>query len=96
MANVVDTVFNEGKYFSTLVVGEYKTRHSLVTSTYIKQTTFSVTAVFKSPILGLFFLGSGHSGSFLGKSGVFGVSVSGISGCVFVGGLASSIKIKSF
>ena len=25
MANVVDTVFNEGKYFSTFVVGEYKT-----------------------------------------------------------------------
>ena len=80
IANVVDTVFNDGKYFSTLVVGEYKTRHSFVSSTYINPTTFSVPAVFRSPILGLFFLGSGQSGSVLGKSGVFGVSVSGISG----------------
>ena len=70
-------------------MGEYKTRHSFVSSTYINPTTFSVPAVFKSPILGLFFLGSGHWGSFFGKSGGLADSVSGISGSVLVGGLAS-------
>ena len=80
-AKVVDTVEVEGKYFSTLVNGSYKTRHSFVSSIYLKPVTFSVPAVFKSPILGLFFLGSGHSTLLFGSSGTSLLSVFGISGC---------------
>jgi len=55
IANVVDTVFMLGRYFSTAVVGSYCTTHSLVSSIYLNPTTFSVPFAFKSPILGLFF-----------------------------------------
>ena len=94
---VVETVLTEGKYFSTAVVGSYCTTHSFVSSIYLKPTTFSVPFAFKSPIRGLFFLGSGHST--LSSSGIFGtsgVSVSAIGGCsTFVGGSASCIGTKS-
>ena len=97
IAKVVDTVFIEGKYFSTTVVGSYCTTHSFVSSIYLKPTTFSVPFTFRSPIRGLFFLGSGHST--LSSSGIFGtsgVSVSAIGGCsTFVGGCASCIGSKS-
>ena len=56
IANVVDTVFMLGRYFSTIVVGSYCTTHSFVSSTHLKPTTFSVPFAFRSPILGLFFL----------------------------------------
>ncbi len=61
IANVVDTVFMLGRYFSTAVVGVHCITHSLVSSTHTKPVTFSVPFAFKSPILGLFLLGSGHS-----------------------------------
>ena len=92
---MVDTVFNDGKYFSIFVLGVHKTTHSSAIN--LKPVTFSVPALFRSPILGLFFFGSGHS--VFGSSGISGISelstlVSG--GFTSVGGFASSISCKSF
>ena len=61
IANVELTVFMLGRYFSTADVLAHCTTHSFVSSTHTKPVTFSVPFAFKSPILGLFFLGSGHS-----------------------------------
>ena len=55
IANVVDTVFMLGRYFSTADVLAHSITHSLVSSTHTKPVTFSVPALLKSPILGLFF-----------------------------------------
>ena len=45
IANVVDTVFIEGRYFSTFVVGVHNTTHSY--SINLNPVTFSVPALFK-------------------------------------------------
>ena len=91
IANVVDTVFMLGRYLSTIVVDSYCTTHSLVSFTHLNPTTFSVPFAFKSPILGLFFLGSGHGGSssILGTSGC---SVSVCGGSTFFGGFCYSTR----
>ncbi len=56
IANVVETTFSEGKYFSVTEVVAHCTTHSFVSSIYSKPVTFSVPLLFKSPIRGLFFL----------------------------------------